>query len=223
MGASLSLFRGHAPERPECRVGEANAPIRTEHGDTFGQMVDGFALHLHQRVVAHLQVDLLGQVLENPGRAALRMGGCNNPQGLAVRQVPEIGLGIQRTVDGKRRLFPVLPIQLLRQFAGGAQPVQKLGIIRAGFEENEVETPESRESLIVELQPLPAVENGDGRCQMIERFSVTFQNPLEFLADGFGFRCVDSDASRTAGCLDIHDVKEGAVSGNNRRNTVVIG
>ncbi len=121
------------------------------------------------------------------------MRGGDDPQGLAIGQVPQIRLGIERTVDGKRRLLPILPVQLLRQFAGGTQPVQKFGIIRAGFEENEIETPQSRESLIVELQPLPAVENGDGRRQMIERFGVAFQNSLEFLADGFRFGGIDGD------------------------------
>ncbi len=124
--SGFGLFGSHAPQRPECRVRQANTTVRTEHGDPLGQMVDGFALHFHQCVVAHLQIDLLGQVFENPGCATLRMGRRNHPQCLAVGQVPEIGLGIERTVYGERHLLPVLPVELLGQFAGGAQPVEKL-------------------------------------------------------------------------------------------------
>ncbi len=73
------------------------------------------------------------------------------------------------------------------------------------------------------MQPLPAIENGDGRCQMIQRFSVALQNPLQFLADGFGLGGIDGDTGRPARRFDVDDIEEAAITRNHRGNTVVIG
>ena len=64
------------PQRGEGRVGKADAAIRAEHRDAFGQIVERFALHPDERVVAAFEVHLLGQILEHPGDAAigLRVG-----------------------------------------------------------------------------------------------------------------------------------------------------
>ncbi len=120
----LALGFGDVPQYAECRIGEANAAVGTEDGDAFGEMVDGLALHLDQRVVARFEIDLLGQVLEYPGGAALRVSSGENPKDLAVRQVPEVGLRIERTVDGQNAVFPGFPVQLFRQLLGAAQPIQ---------------------------------------------------------------------------------------------------
>ncbi|MNI20816.1 hypothetical protein D3C73_743120 [compost metagenome] len=93
-------------------------------------MVDCFALNTHQRIVAGFEIHLLGQVLEHPGRATLRVGGGDNAQRLTVGQMPGIGLGIERLVDGKSRILPVPPVQLFRQLAVGAQLVQQFAIVR---------------------------------------------------------------------------------------------
>ena len=62
------------PKGGKGRIGQTDAPVRTEHGDAFGKVVERFALHPHRRPVAAFQVDLLGQILEGPGDAAIGLG-----------------------------------------------------------------------------------------------------------------------------------------------------
>ncbi|MNE59526.1 hypothetical protein D3C80_1546240 [compost metagenome] len=88
MGTGFCLFGGYTPKRSKCRVAQTNASVGAKHGNTFGKMVDRFTLYLDQRIVAGLQINLLGKVLKYPGGAALRMRSCNNPQRLAIWQVP---------------------------------------------------------------------------------------------------------------------------------------
>jgi len=114
MRARFGLCLGDVPEDAESGIGEPNTAIGAENGDAFGEMIDGFALNLDQRVVARFEIDLFGQVLEYPGGAALRMRRCENPQDLAVRQMPEIGLRIERAIDRKDAVLPCLPVQLFR-------------------------------------------------------------------------------------------------------------
>jgi hypothetical protein len=129
MRAGLCLDLGDAPEARGRPGWTADAAIGPEHGHAFGQMVDRLALDLDQRVVAGFEIDLFGQVFEHPGRAALRVGGCEDAQRLAVRQVPEIGLRVDRAIDGKRGFLPgCFQFSCSGSLLGGAQPVEQLAI-----------------------------------------------------------------------------------------------
>ena len=83
-------LRRQFPHLGECGVGQAQPAIRPEHGDALGEVVERFTLHAHCRLVAALEIDLLGQVLENPGDAPLRLRIADDANGLAVRQVPPV-------------------------------------------------------------------------------------------------------------------------------------
>ncbi len=102
--------------------------------------------------------------------------------------MPEIGLGIQRAIDGESGFFPALPAELLRQLSGTTQTIEKLGIAGLRFQEYQIEAPQACESLIVELQALLAVEDGDGRSQMIERLRVAFERAFSSLHGWFQHR-----------------------------------
>jgi hypothetical protein len=45
-------------------------------------------------------------------------------QRLAVRQMPEVGLRIERAINGKRVFLPALPVELIRQLVCRAQALQ---------------------------------------------------------------------------------------------------
>ncbi|MCY1217723.1 hypothetical protein D9M72_296480 [compost metagenome] len=220
MGAGLGFRLADAPDRAERRVRQANAAIGPKHGDAFGEMVDRLALNLNERIVARFEIDLLGQVLEHPGDPALRAGGREDAQRLAVRQVPEVALRVERLIDGKRGGLPLFPVELLRQLAAGAQPVKHFAIVGLALEEADVEVPQTLEGLVVELQALIAVEDRDGGRQMIERFGMALERPVEFLAHGLDAGYVDGDAGRAGRAAGIDDFEEGAVAPDDGRNLV---
>jgi hypothetical protein len=184
-------------------------------------VIDGFALDLDQRVVTGFEIHLFGEVLEHPGRTALRMGRGDDTQRLSVRQMPGIGLRVERLVDGKRRVLPVAPVQLLGKLAIGAQPVEQLAIVRLRFQERQFEAPELYESLVIELQPALAVEDRDRRREMVERLGMAFQRALQFLAYRFGLGNIDRHASRAVGRHDVGDIEYRPVAMDHGREAVM--
>ena len=78
------------PHVGEGRVVQAQPAVAAEHRDRLGQIVERLALHADQRIVAPHHVEPLGDVLEQIGHAALRVGRGDDADGAAVRQVPEM-------------------------------------------------------------------------------------------------------------------------------------
>ncbi len=179
-------------------------------------MVDRFALHLDERVVARFEIDLFGQVFEDPGGAALRMGSGEDAQRLTIRQVPEVRLRIECAIDGKRCFLPAFPVELVRQLLGRPQALEQLAIVRPAFEKGDIEFPECHEGLIVELQPALAVEDGDRRGEMVERLGMALQRPVQLGAHRLDIGHVDGHAGRAAGKRDVDDIEECTVAMHDR-------
>ena len=154
-GANVGAWRGvglaYAPERAEGGIGKLQPAVGPEDGNALGKVVDRFALDLQKRVVAGFEIDLLGQVVEYPGRPALRMGVGEDIERLAVRQMPEVRLRVDGVIDGERLFLELAPRMRLRQLAVGAQALEELGVARPAFEKRRVEVPEPLKGLIVEF------------------------------------------------------------------------
>ena len=96
---------------------QAQPPIACEHGDTFGQIVERLALHADQFLEAAVEVEPLGDVVEQVGHAAVRIRRGDDAQGAAVGQVPSVFLGLDRAVGFVQLRLPLAEILLLRQLA----------------------------------------------------------------------------------------------------------
>ena len=82
----------------EGRIVQPQPAVAGEHRDRFGEIVERLALHADQRVVAALQVEPLGDVVEQIGHAAFGIGRGDDAQRAAVRQMPEMLLGFGRAI-----------------------------------------------------------------------------------------------------------------------------
>jgi hypothetical protein len=116
--------------------------VAAEHRDRFGEIVERFALHADQRVVAPGHVEPFGHVLEQIGHAALRMGRGDNAQSAAVRQMPDVLLRLGGAVGVVQRGLPLPEILLLGKPARGAQLVEHRGIGWVLVEETAVQLPQ---------------------------------------------------------------------------------
>ena len=61
------------PHPLEGRIVQADAAVRCEHRDRLRKVIERLALHLDQRVVAAVQLQALGDVVEQIGDAAFRI------------------------------------------------------------------------------------------------------------------------------------------------------
>ena len=66
--------RRQLPQPREDRVEQPQAAVAAEHRDRLRQIVEGFALHPDQGIVAALQIQPLGDVVEQIGHAASALG-----------------------------------------------------------------------------------------------------------------------------------------------------
>ena len=71
---------------------QTQAPVAGEHGDALGQIVEGLALHADHFLEAPVEVEPLGDVVEQISDAAVRIGRGDDAHGAPVRQVPHISL-----------------------------------------------------------------------------------------------------------------------------------
>ena len=129
------------PQRVEGGVGQPDAAVGAEHGDAFGQIVERLALHAHRGVVAAFEVHLLGQVLEDPGDAALGLRIGDDADRAAVGQVPPVLLRVDGAVGAKQRFLPAAPFRLLGDLALAAQPVDQQRIVGRAVQEARCRNP----------------------------------------------------------------------------------
>jgi hypothetical protein len=74
MGAAGQHLGREPPHAGKDRIIEAQPPVAAEHGDRFGQVVQRRALDADQRVVAALEIEPFGDVLEQVDHAAFGIG-----------------------------------------------------------------------------------------------------------------------------------------------------
>ena len=78
------------PQPREGGVGQLEPAIGGEDGDALLQRVERLALHPRLGVELGFQVEMLGDVIEQVGDAALRIGVDHRAQGATVGQVPHL-------------------------------------------------------------------------------------------------------------------------------------
>ena len=191
-------------------------PVACEHRDRFRKIVERLALDADQRVEAPLQIEPLGDVVEQIGDAAFGIGRRDHAQRAPVRQMPEEFARLERAIGFVQLGFPLPEILLLRQFAGRAQPVEHGGIARVLIEETGIEIPERTISGIVECQRAVGAENGDAGRELVERAAMGVDHAGEFGAHALDFGGVDRDAGAAAPCRHFRDVENAPRAGRDR-------
>ena len=141
----------------------------------------------------------LGDVVEEIGHAALRVGIDDDPQRPPVGQIPDLLARLDRLIGGEEALFPAAEIGLFRQQAGGAQLVEDLGIARMLIDEGLIERPELAIGGIMEDQTLAPVEYGDGGRKLVERARMRLHLAIEIGPHRLDLRDVDRHAGRAHG------------------------
>ena len=178
------------------------AAVAAEHRDRFGEIVERLALHPDQAVKPPRQIEALGDVIEQIGDAAFRIGRGDDADRAAVGQVPGVLVGLHRAIGLVQLGLPGPEIRLLRQLARGAQPVEHAGIIGVAVEKDAVEIPQPAVGIVVEGQPPLAVEHCDAGRQLIQGAAMGFHHPIQCRAQRGGLAGVDGDAGAAA--ADIH-------------------
>ena len=117
--------------------------------------------------------------MKEVGHPAFRIGRRDHAQRAAVRQMPGVLLGFERAVGELKLRLPLAEVRLLRQLAGGAQPVEHRGIGRPLIEEAGIEVPERTVGGVVEVQPLIGAEDGDAGRQLVESAPVSVDHAFD--------------------------------------------
>ena len=174
-----------------------HAAIAAEHRDRLVEVVERFALDPGQAVEPPRQIEALGDVVEQIGDAAFEIGRGDDADGAAVGQEPGVGLGFDRAIGLVQFGFPGPEIRLLRQLAGGAQPVEHAGIIGMAVEEGLIEAPQSAIGFVVEGEPPMASNTATPDDELIEGAAMRFAIRVS-AARKAGFAGVDGDAGAAA-------------------------
>ena len=209
-------FGRELPHARESGIVQPQPAVAREHRDRFGQIVERLALHADQRVEAALQIEPLGDVVEQIGHAAFGIGRRDDAQCSPVRQVPEEFARFERAIGFVKLVFPLPEILLLRQFAGGAQPVEQRGIARALIQETGIEVPERTISGVVECQRVVGAENRDAGRELIERAAMRVHHAGKFGAHALDFGGVDRDAGAAAPRRHFQHVENAPGAGRDR-------
>ena len=135
--------------------------VAAKHRDAFGKIVERFALNADQFLKTPLEIEPLGDVVEQVGDPAVRIGGGDDAQSASVGQMPGMFLGFDGAIGLVQLRLPLAKILLLRQLARRAQDLDHRRIGRALIEEAGIEIPQRAIGGIVERQPMIGVEHGD--------------------------------------------------------------
>ena len=87
-GRSASCSAAEPPHAGERRIVQPQPAVAAEHRDRLGQIVERLALHPDQRVEAALEIEPLGDVVEQIGHAAFGVGRGDDAHGAPLRQMP---------------------------------------------------------------------------------------------------------------------------------------
>ena len=209
--------RVERPDGGEGRVVEAQPAVRAEHRDALAEVVEGLALHADQRVVAAFQVEPLGDVLVDPGHAALRMGIGDDAQRLPVGQVPPVLARFRRAVGRQQLVPPAAEVGLLGQLAAGPQPVEHGHLVGGRIEEGGIEAEQRAIGGVGGLQPPVGAEDGDRRLQLVERAGVELDLAAERRLGALDLGRVDGDAGAAALRGDVGDIEDAPRAGDDGR------
>ena len=127
--------RREAPHGGEFRIEQPHPPVAAEHRDGFGQIVEGFALDPDQRIETPLEIEPLGDVVEEIGDPAVGIGRGDDAQRAQVRQVPHELLGLGGAVGRVQLPLPRPEVLLLGQPSRRPQAVEHGGVGRMLVEE----------------------------------------------------------------------------------------
>ena len=214
--------RVEAEDGGEGRIVEPEPAVGAEHRDAFGEVVEGLALDVDQRVVAALEVEPLGDVLVDPGHPALRVGIGDDAERLAVGQVPALFPGLDRPVGGEQ----LGPPRLGSRACSGSCARRAAGRARrcssgCEFEEGGVEAEQAAIGGVVRLEPPVRPEDGDRRGELVEGAGVEVD-----LAAERRLGRLDAPVTSTAmpplplGRGDVDDVEDAALAGDDRRQAL---
>ncbi len=211
------------PHLHEGRIEQPQPAIAAEHRDRFGEIVERLALHPDQRVVAALEIEPLGDVVEQVDHAAFRVRRGDDPHGAAARQVPEVFLGFERAVGLVQRRLPLAEVRLVGQPARGAQLVEHRRVGRPLVEERGVEVPQRTIGRVVEGELAVRAEDRHPGGELVERAAVGVDHARQIAAQHLGFGGVDADAGRAARGRHRDHVEGAAMAGDDRRQAAAVG
>ena len=220
LGKSL---RREPPHAGEGRVMQAKPPVACEHGDALGQIVERLALHADHFLETTVEIEPLGDVVEQIGDAAVRIGRGDDAQGAAVGQVPSVFLGLDRAIGFEQLRLPLPEILLFRQLAGAAQRLDDRGVGRLLVEIGGVEIPKRAIGGVVEGQPVVGAEHGDTGGELIERAAVGIDHAGERNAHGFRFGGVKPNAGAAGVGAEIEHVEGASGACDHGRQPAGIG
>ena len=95
--------------------------VAAEHGDPFGEIVERLALNADQFLEPALEIEPLGDVVEEISDAAVRIGRGDDAQCPSVGQMPGVFFRFDGAIGFVQLRSPLPKILLLRQLVGGAQ------------------------------------------------------------------------------------------------------
>src|SRR5205085_11630018 len=129
-------------------------------GDCFGEIVERLPLNANKGIVATLQIEPFGHIVEQIDHSALRIGSSDDAHGSPVRKMPHVLFRLDRTISFVQRSFPLAEVLLVRNLARGAQTVEYGRIGWPVIEEFNVEIPERAIGRLVKAQSLMRPEYG---------------------------------------------------------------
>ena len=213
----IERIGGELPHALERRIVQAHAAVRTKHRHRFGQVIERFALHFDECVIAPVHVEALGNVVVEIGNAALRIGRGDDAQCAAVRQVPHMLLRFDRGIGFVKLLLPQPEILLLGQLAVGAQGVEHGRVGWRLVEKGGVEFEQRAEGGVAEDQLAVGVEDGDAGGELIEHAAMRLDHAGEFGAHGGNFGTVDRHAGAAASGRRVDHVENTTLAGRDSR------
>ena len=214
---------GQLPHLLEGRIVQPQPAVAREHRHRFGEIVERLALYADQRVEAALEVEPLGDIVEQIGHAAFGVRRGHHAQGAAIRQVPEILPRFDIPIGLVQLVLPGAEILLLRQFAPSAQAVEDRGIGRAMIQVGHVEVPQRAIGLVIESQRVVGAEGRNAGRELIERTTMRVDHALHVGADILDFRRIDADGSAACRGRHLDHVEHPPFAGDHRGDAAAIG
>src|SRR5690625_3761204 len=150
-------------------VTKTQAPIGTEDGDAFVQIVEGFTLDSQQGVVGALDLKAIADVLVDLNHAAEGVGMGGRSERPAIRQVMILLLWLHQLLE---LLHPLAAkghvVCLLRKASMVAQPAEHLRQVGLTVEELFVEAPDVGVGLVEEVEPHVGTQDRDPEADPLQ-------------------------------------------------------
>ncbi len=214
----LDLRGRHVPEPGEGLVVQPQPPVRAEHRHRVGELVERRLLHLDQRIVLGLELQLVGDVAEQQEQAAHRVRLAHHLQRAAVGHAPHVvGAGGQLLVAVELPGLPLGVVGGLRQPPALAQAVQHLGMAGLLGEPGRLQPPQFGEGRIVEDQLLGLAEHRHGVGDVVQRLVVRLDVALQELAQLLPFADILRPDADPAAFQRLGGDVEGAALAGDRR------